>query len=64
MFLNIFDQSGLLCEFEPGNAQYFTPNFLTGHFLKECIKTQNLGKAQVLGALLAVVPLCVNLGDW
>ena len=45
-------------EFEPGKAQYSTPNFLTGCFLKQHIETQNLGKAQsYLGALPAVAPL-------
>ena len=39
-------------EFEPGKAQYSTPNFLTGCFLKQHIETQNLGKAQsYLGGL-------------
>ena len=44
-------------EFEPGKAQYSTPKFLTGCFLYEHIETQNLGKAQALGALPAMAPL-------
>ena len=46
-------------EFELGKAQYSTPNFLTSCFLQERIETQNLGKAQALGALPAVAPLYI-----
>ena len=42
---------------EPGKAQYSTPFFLTGCFLLEGIETQNLGKAQALGALPAMEAL-------
>ena len=44
-------------EFEPGKAQYSTPNFFDRLFLKERIETQNLDKAQALGALVAVAAL-------
>ena len=46
-------------KFEPGKAQYSTPIFLTGCFLLERIETQNLGKAQALGALPAVAALLI-----
>ena len=41
-------------EVESDKAQYSTPFFLTSCFLLEGVETQNLGKAQALGALLAV----------
>ena len=44
-------------EFEPGKAQYSTPNFFDRFFLYEHIETQNLGKAQAFGALPSVAPL-------
>ena len=43
--------------FEPGKAQYYTPNFFTVFFLQERIETQILGKDQDLEALPAVAAL-------
>jgi hypothetical protein len=45
-------------EFEPGKAKYSIPKFFNRLFLiLERIETQNLSKAQALGALPAVAPL-------
>ena len=44
---------GLHSEFEPGKAQYSTPNFFDQLFFE----TQNLRQAQALGALPAVAAL-------
>ena len=52
-----FHRQGRHSEFEPGKAQYSTQIFLTGRFWYERIETQNLGKAQALGALPAMAAL-------
>ena len=55
------DAQGCQSKFEPDKAQYSTPNFFTGCcFLWERIETQNLGKAQALGALPAMAALMFN----
>ena len=48
---------GRYSEFKLSKAQYSTPIFLTCCFFQEHIETQNLGKAQGLGALPAVAAL-------